>query len=182
MEAEAVAGCIHLISGANGSGKSTLIKLLSSALEPVSGKIEWKFNGQVLPPEQVWKEISLVAPYQELPEEFSAAELALMQQQFSGRTSGLEQYEEVASYFGISSFMQKPIRHLSTGTRQKVRFVLAFGGGRRIWLLDEPGSNLDAESCLLLHQYLQNAAADKLLILASNDAAELALGPEWIAL
>ena len=181
LDAVAKSGCIHLVSGANGSGKSTFLRILSGALEPEKGRLQYQVNGKQLSQDDIWKEIALVAPYQELPEEFSTAELMEFQMQLTGTSANNQSYRSLAGYFGLSEVLHKPIREFSTGMKQKARFVLALGTGRRIWLLDEPGSNLDASSVSLLHAFLQQSCRENLIILASNDARELALGEKLFA-
>lgn len=181
IDAHAETGCIHTVSGANGSGKSTLLQILSGALEPEKGNLQYGINDTAAALEAIREQIAYVAPCQELPPEFSLIELIRMQQQFSG-DSAADSCLQLADYFGISAALDKPVGNYSTGMKQKAKFVLAFGTERPVWLLDEPGSNLDAASCHLLHQLLLQSCTEKLIILASNDAAELALGRELVSL
>jgi len=181
IDAHAETGCIHTISGANGSGKSTLLQILSGALEPEKGNLQYAMNDTAAAPDFFRGQIAYVAPCQELPPEFSLNELIRMQQQLSG-SAALDSCLHMADYFGISAALNKPLGQYSTGMKQKAKFVLAFGTARPVWLLDEPGSNLDAASCQLLHQLLLQSCSSKLIMLASNDAAELALGRELVSL
>ena len=167
-------GGIHLITGSNGSGKSTLLRLLTSALEPEEGSISYKLNGKVLDADQIQNEISYVAPGQELPEEFSLAELIALQEKFLPVRNNL--YEELMSRFGLQENSHKPIRDYSTGMKQKAKFVLSLGMDRPVWLLDEPGLSLDVHSCSVLHELLRDRMNHRLIILASNDPAEISLG------
>jgi len=153
IDALAEAGCIHTISGANGSGKSTLLQILSGALEPEKGNLQYAINDTVAAPEAIREQIAYLAPCQELPPEFTLGELIRMQQQFS-RSSAMDSCFQLADYFGIAAALNKPVGNYSTGMKQKARFVLALGTARPVWLLDEPGSNLDAASCDLLQQFL----------------------------
>ncbi len=181
IDAHAEGGSIHTISGANGSGKSTLLQILSGALEPEKGNLQYAMNDTAATPDFFRAQIAYVAPCQELPSEFSLFELIRMQQRLSG-VADSDSCLQMADYFGISAALDKPVGNYSTGMKQKAKFVLAFGIGRPVWLLDEPGSNLDAASCHLLHQFLLQSCTEKLIILASNDAAELALGRKLISL
>jgi ABC-type multidrug transport system ATPase subunit len=124
----------------------------------------------------MWKNISLVAPYQELPLEFTLNELIDLQNRLSPVSSVSCEYSYLLAYFGLEQAINKPIRDFSTGMKQKARFVLSFGSRKPIWLLDEPGSNLDSDSCQILHSYLLKAAENKLIILATNDPSEISLG------
>lgn len=131
--------------------------------------------------------MAFVAPYQEIPEEFSLMELIEFQKlmsEHSGLTKvqSTEAYSSIASLFGLDVHSQKLIRDYSTGMRQKAKFVLAFGSGRPIWLLDEPGANLDAASNRILQQFLLDHSNEKLIIMASNEPSEISIGRSLIHL
>jgi ABC-type multidrug transport system ATPase subunit len=174
-------GKIHLITGPNGSGKSTLLRLLSSAMETEEGSIRYTIEGREPDEESLRNGISLVAPYQELPEEFSLAELIAMQHQFLPEGSG-SMYSELTSRFGMEDNLHRTLSNFSTGMKQKARFILALGMNRPVWLLDEPGSNLDVPSCAILHALLQENMQQRLIVLASNDPAEISLGEVAVSL
>ena len=182
LNLEISSGCIHLITGLNGSGKSTLLRLLSTAIEPVKGSIRYQMGKQFMELETMWQQIALIAPYQELPEEFTLNELISLQRRFSPSAGGTDAYQQVSEYFGIASYGDRLLRDFSTGMKQKARFVLAFGSGRPVWLLDEPGSNLDTRSVELLHAFLLEKCGSHLIIMASNDPAEISLGVRLLEL
>jgi len=177
-------GKIHLITGVNGSGKSTLLRLLSSAMELEEGSIRYSIDGRQPDEEKVRNEISFIAPAQELPEEFSLAELIAMQQKFlpSSEASRQNLYSELTARFGLEESRNKPVSEYSTGMKQKAKFVLALGLNRPIWLLDEPGANLDLNSAAQLHGLLRENSGSRLIIMASNDPVETSLGEVIVSL
>jgi ABC-type multidrug transport system ATPase subunit len=63
------------IIGNNGTGKSTLIQLLYNFQTQSKGTITYLLNQQEITNEDVSRHISFVAPYLELPEEFTLNEL-----------------------------------------------------------------------------------------------------------
>ena len=67
-------GAVIGISGPNGSGKSTLIKIISSYLSPTSGKMIYSKKGSKVRADEAQKDISLVAPYTGLIQEFTLSE------------------------------------------------------------------------------------------------------------
>ena len=68
-------GGSYAILGPNGSGKSTLLQVLNGSLSPSEGKISYSFEGKEIPVEEVFKQLSLAAPYMELIEEFTLREM-----------------------------------------------------------------------------------------------------------
>lgn len=167
------AGRVNLIRGSNGSGKSTLLKILSTGMESWSGEIQYYFQDKIQDYNEMRNFISFLGPYQELPEELSLRELIDFQQAL-GNPSGFEIcYDVLTDLFGLRNDMDKPIAHFSTGMKQKARFVLAFGEKRPVWILDEPGSNLDAASSEKLWQWLSDCRDAHLIVVASNDPYEI---------
>lgn len=165
------AGRIHLVKGSNGTGKSTFLKILSGAMDASEGSVLFKLDGNSLAIEDVWQHMGFVSPYQELPEELRLPELISFQTQLEG--SGLKaDYDLLIRLFGLEKDLGKPIRNYSTGMKQKARFVLGLGAKRSIWLLDEPGSNLDAESSDKFWKFLIENKQERLIILASNEPEE----------
>ena len=65
----------YALTGPNGSGKSTLLMLLSALLPPTRGTLTYCSAGQSVAEEDVYRHLTLAAPYQELIEEFTLQEL-----------------------------------------------------------------------------------------------------------
>ena len=71
----------------------------------------------------------------------------------------------------------------STGMRQRLKIAVLLASGADIWLLDEPGANLDKAGRGLLAAEIRQAAARGVLVaLATNDPGEEALADEVISL
>lgn len=61
----------------------------------------------------------------------------------------------------------------STGMRQRLKLAVLFLVDAHIWLLDEPGANLDAAGRSMVLQAAREAAqAGRLVLLATNDPGE----------
>lgn len=168
-------GQLMLFSGPNGSGKSTLLKLLSLGQEAWEGKLVFKKNGKELEPDQIWNQIGFVAPYQDLPEDFSLLELVQFQCALDGLNFSADGhlYKHYQQVFGLNKEGDKPLRNFSTGMKQKARFVLGLGSNRPIWILDEPTSNLDEPAFNAFWNLIDAERSQKLIFLASNDPREL---------
>ena len=71
----------------------------------------------------------------------------------------------------------------STGMKQRLKMAVLLAARADIWLLDEPGANLDEAGRQMTAREVR-AAADKgvLVVLATNEPGEEALADERIAL
>src|ERR1700710_587993 len=65
----------YAILGPNGSGKSTLLQVLNGSLSPSMGTLSYFFEEIPVEISEVYKHLSLAAPYLELIEEFTLAEV-----------------------------------------------------------------------------------------------------------
>ena len=135
-----------MIKGQNGAGKSTLLKILTGAMESSSGEVLYYQDDELVDPHSIWKIVSLVAPYQELPEELSLKELIDFQINMSEKKLVLKSFENLVSLFEMGADIHKPIGLFSTGMKQKAKIILAIAEDRPILFLDEPTSNLDPDS------------------------------------
>ena len=66
----------------------------------------------------------------------------------------------------------KAIYNLSSGMRQRLKLALALWSDVRILLLDEPGTNLDSTAFDWYLRELAQVPADRIIIIASNNATE----------
>lgn len=172
-----------LVRGPNGSGKSTLLKVLCGVLAPTGGRIRFLDSGEERDADWRRHATSYLGPDLVLYEEFSALENL----DFFGRLRGLGRDEArdlaLLKRLGLGARAHDPIGTLSTGMRQRAKLAFVLQGTPKLLLLDEPGSNLDdAGRALVAGAVEESAAAGGIVIIASNDPAEFALGRTTLAL
>lgn len=156
------------ILGSNGSGKSTLLKLLSGYLTPSKGRVLFEEKGENVPPEAVYRKISCAAPYIELIEELTLEEAV----RFHAQLKPLLPSITPARLYEILSLPRnrhKEIRSFSSGMKQRLKLALAICSNTPVLLLDEPASNLDLQGIEWYKQLIREFAADRLVVIASND-------------
>jgi ABC-type multidrug transport system ATPase subunit len=162
----------YALIGNNGSGKSTLLQIIAGYIGLTKGQINWVNEvGENIDSSNIFKHISIAAPYLELVEEFTALEQIAFHQQFKPLQSGLSPIELLAK-IGLANAADKQIRNFSSGMKQRLKLALAIFDQAPILLLDEPCSNLDQEGIQTYHQLMQAYAMHKLIIVASNDPQE----------
>ena len=135
--------------GPNGAGKSTTIRLLLDLLRPTAGRVE--VLGCV--PQDHGPRLRMRIGY--LPGELAmssrrtARELLTHVATLRGG-AGRRRIAPLAQRFALD--LDRPIRGLSKGNKQKVGVVQAFMHEPELLILDEPTSGLDP---LLQHEFLQ---------------------------
>ncbi len=164
-------GNAYAVLGANGSGKSTLLQVISGSLSSSEGKVSYSKRGQSADIDEVFKELSLAAPYMELIEEFSLLEHLNFHFQFKSYRKG-HNCESVLALLGMEAIAQRAIKHFSSGMKQRVKLALAFCSDTRILLLDEPTSNLDFQGVEWYLSLLGQFSAERLVIVCSNQKHE----------
>ncbi len=156
------------ITGPNGSGKSTLLKILAGLLNPTTGSIVLS-SGHLIEksawPAHIGYTGPLVNPYDELTgmENISF----VLKHGCDTARAGL-----LLERFDLERHRDKKVRHYSSGMKQRLKLILAIVNDPPVLMFDEAGTNLDAGGTALLHSYLESVRNEKIIILATNDAAE----------
>jgi ABC-2 type transport system ATP-binding protein len=150
---------ITWVQGSNGSGKSTLLKLLGGALPPLTGTLVVQGVDAVAQPLDYRRRVFWCGPgaiafdHLRPPEYF--AFLRGLYASFDHPTAQAQ-----AAALGLSPFLGKRLRELSTGTQRKVWLTAALAVRTPVVLLDEPLNALDAASLAHVRAQLQACAAD----------------------
>lgn len=156
----------YVITGPNGSGKSTLLQILTGAVLPSNGMVNYVRSDKKIEPEDFYHHISFAAPYLELVEEFTLKEAI----EFHFRFKQLKTGETIESLIRKTLFegqQNKIIKNFSSGMKQRLKLGLAFYSETPILFLDEPTSNLDEEGVNWYLNQMDNQK-DRLIVLASN--------------
>ncbi len=173
VSAEFRPGEIHALLGMNGAGKSTLMKIIAGALQPERGVLQ--VNGQPArfrhPREALAAGIAMV--YQELdlaPHLTVAANLLLGAEPGRGwgrldAAAERRAARDLLDECGITFDPARRLRDLRTGQRQLVAIAKGFHRARRLLILDEPTSALNAAEVRTLFQLLERLRRGGLAII-----------------
>ncbi len=171
MDYTFTSGESYAVLGPNGSGKSTLLQVLNGSLSPSAGNLLYTLNSQPLAVEEVYRQVSLAAPYLELIEEFTLTEMINFHFQFKALRPGITP-KEIIELLGLHSSRNKAIRYFSSGMKQRLKLALAFCADTALLMLDEPTSNLDTQGVNWYHGLVKQFAAGRLTIVGSNQEHE----------
>lgn len=158
----------YAIIGANGSGKSTLLKIISGIVTPNEGKAVYTSAGKNIPSEEIYRQLSYSAPYLDLPEELSVAEIIALHQSMRP-FKGISATELLKA---IDIAPDKEIRDCSSGMKQRVKFALAYYTESQILLLDEPTANMDHHWRDWTLDLVKSDKQERITIICSNEPVE----------
>lgn len=161
----------YAILGPNGSGKSTLLSVLNGSLSPSMGSINYLLQDKPVEAEEVFKQLSLAAPYLELIEEFTLFEMIDFHFKFKTYRQNLDR-DSVIALLNMHESRNKMIKYFSSGMKQRLKLALAFCSDTPMLMLDEPTSNLDKQGVDWYLGLVQQFAANRLTVICSNQEHE----------
>ncbi len=173
-------GELLILVGPSGSGKSTLLRMIAGLTEHDAGEVlvAGRSVGGLPPAERniamVFQSYALF-PHMTIEENLSFG----MQARKEAPAHIAQRVQAVSGVLGLAAMLQRYPRQLSGGERQRVALGRAMLREPKLFLLDEPLSNLDAQlrvqtraEILRLHQRLQTT-----MVYVTHDQIEaLSLG------
>lgn len=157
----------YAILGPNGSGKSTFLKILSGYLTPSEGNIRFNLGGAPIAVDDVFRHLSLSAPYVDLVEELTLAEhvrFHSLHKPFAGAMDASALIDRI----GLAKAKNRMIRHFSSGMKQRVKLGLACFSDTPLLLLDEPTTNLDQAGVSWYEEVVNETSQNRLVVVCSN--------------
>ncbi len=159
------------IVGPNGSGKTTLIKNLLGLVKPDSGVIEidgTRLNGA----HDYRKKIGYMPQMARYPENMRLWELIDFIIKIRGEQPVFR--DELVELFELQKELEKPLRVLSGGTKQKAGALVALMFDPPILILDEPTAGLDPKSSLRFKQWIKHEKKrGKTILLTTHIMSEI---------
>ena len=175
------AGRSYAIVGPNGSGKSTLLQVLSGAMQVNEGNIQCSTDDAQCSIEELYKHVSICAPYLEVVEEMTLIEFLDFHSGFKPFLSSITS-KKIVSILGLENAVNKQIRNYSSGMKQRVKLAQSIFSDVPIVLLDEPCTNLDSIGIQLYHSLINDYCKNRMVIVSSNDEVEYSFCKEKISL
>lgn len=158
--------------GPNGSGKTTLIKSILGLVKPDNGTI--LFDGLSIAHNVGYRNhIGYMPQIGRYPDNMKIGQLFDMIK--SVRNADAKSIDEELYYkFKLDTMLDKSMRSLSGGTRQKVSAALAFLFNPDVLILDEPTAGLDPlASEILKEKIIREKKNGKLILLTSHILSDL---------
>ena len=167
---------VTAVVGPNGAGKTTLIKSILGLVRPDAGTI--RVDDVLVGEDCAYRaRIGYMPQIARYPHNLTARELLAMLADLRRAAPGagpIQRDESLVDQLALRDQLDKPLRTLSGGTRQKVNAVAAFLFSPELLILDEPTAGLDpAASAVLKDRILAERVAGRTVIVTSHFMSEL---------
>jgi ABC-type multidrug transport system ATPase subunit len=165
------AGKSYAITGPNGSGKSTLLQSIGGALHLNEGNVQYSTLNVQYSNEEMYRHVSICAPYLEVVEEMTVKEFLEFHTAFKPLIKSVS-IDDIIDLVGLEKAVNKQIRYYSSGMKQRVKLAQCIFSDVPVILLDEPCTNLDSEGIALYQKLISDYCTDRLVVVSSNDEVE----------
>ena len=181
-------GTVTGLIGPNGSGKTTLIKVICGFHFPTEGKITVSNDsGDFFSDLSNVKNLSIqedlnigkIGYVQEnpcLPSDMTVSEFLF----FAGKSHGImekeleNRFQTVAKQCSLENLIDKKIKFLSKGQKQRVSFAQALIFNPQNLILDEPFSGLDPAQIIQIRELIKKLSAEKAVLISTHILSEIA--------
>ena len=150
------AGKILLLSGKNGSGKTSLLKIILKILEPTNGSIYWKGKSIEKVLNDYYYNITYIADKTSTIRQLTVNQNINIWKKIFLSNVTQEQIEDVLEILNLKNYLQTKVSNLSLGEIKKLELMRLIIENRKVWILDEPLSNLDADSIKIIGQTFED--------------------------
>jgi ABC-type bacteriocin/lantibiotic exporter with double-glycine peptidase domain len=163
------------ISGDSGKGKTTMLNLTAGFLQPEQGEI--LFNSESRKYLPFWSQMAYVKQDPFILHASILDNIVLFDEQYD--PVKLNEVLEVTGLLknfpeGIGKMIMEGGKNISGGQRQRVALARALYKDATVLLLDEPFSELDEASEIVIMQYLRTLAeSGKIILLISHNPKSL---------
>ncbi len=160
------------ITGPNGSGKSTLLQITGGLSRPTTGAVSYLVDEQNTPYEKFRHSIGFTGP------EINPYDVLTSVENIKFAAQSPVSDEEINLHlnrFGLYQHRLKPVKHYSSGMKQRLKIILSVINRPAVLMLDEPGSNLDLSGKDLLYSLIDDLRKETILIIATNEKEEIEL-------
>ena len=161
-------GNITILKGKNGSGKTTLLKAILNLLEPSFGSIYWK--GKLLKKNlyDFYNHVTYIGDTTSSLRKLTIKDNINIWKKFFISNINDAQIETALKTLKLDNYLNKKVGTLSFGETKKLEFLRLIMENKKVWILDEPLSNLDEDSIELMKQTFEDHCSKEGSIIFSS--------------
>jgi ABC-2 type transport system ATP-binding protein len=171
LDLEVRQGEVFGFLGPNGAGKSTTLRLLLDLIKPTAGSARVLGLDSIIDSLEVRRRVGFLPGDLALYPKLTGA---VVLDYFARLRGGVDGHLRDALVERFEAVLDRPIRQLSTGNRQKLGLVQAFMHRPELLILDEPISGLDPLVQQSFHSLLGEVRAQgRTVLLSSHTLSEV---------
>ena len=161
-------GNITILKGKNGSGKTTLLKAILNLIEPSFGSIYWK--GKLLKKNlyDFYNNVTYISDTTSSLKKLTLVDNINIWKKFFISNINDSQIEIALKTLKLDNYLDKKVGTLSFGETKKLEFLRLIIENKKVWILDEPLSNLDEDSIELMKQTFEDHCSKEGSIIFSS--------------
>ena len=161
-------GNITILKGKNGSGKTTLLKAILNLLEPSFGSIYWK--GKLLKKNlyDFYNNVTYIGDTTSSLRKLTIKDNINIWKKFFISNINDAQIETALKTLKLDNYLNKKVGTMSFGETKKLEFLRLIMENKKVWILDEPLSNLDEDSIELMKQTFEDHCSKEGSIIFSS--------------
>ena len=174
-------GNIISLKGKNGSGKTSLIKILLGLLQQTSGSIFWKGKDIKKNLFDFYKHVTYIPDKMTSLRQLTVGENIKIWKSISLSKIDEGQISNILKTLKLDNYRYKNTSSLSLGETKKLELLRLIIENKKIWILDEPFTNLDAESVDIIEQtFDDHRKNDGSILFSTHQKTELGITEEII--
>ncbi|MFI6586579.1 ATP-binding cassette domain-containing protein [Embleya sp. NPDC050493] len=167
-------GTVLGLLGPNGAGKTTCVRVLTTLLEPDSGRAVVAGHDVLKNPDAVRRSIGLSGQFAAVDEYLTGRENLRMVgelYQLSGRDAK-RRADELLSQFDLSEAGDRPAKTYSGGMRRRLDLAAALVVSPPVMFMDEPTTGLDPRNRMALWRVIEELVAGGTTLLLTTQYLE----------
>ena len=169
-------GCIYGLLGPNGAGKSTTMNVVTGYLSPTSGTVRIDGHDIVEEPLEAKRCIGYLPEQPPLYTDMTVREYLHFVAELKGVCSKADragQIDRAMGRTGLDGVMDRLIRNLSKGYRQRVGLAAALIGHPPFLILDEPTVGLDPKQMIEMRALIRELGKSHTVLISSHILSEV---------
>ena len=157
---------IYVVLGPNGAGKTTLFRTVAGVIKPVVGTITLD-SADLYSSNEVRREIGYLSHVSALPEEMTVRDSLKFYAEIEDGS-----VDRAIDALELRDLATKKINSLSQGQKKRVSIAKLFLRERKLYLMDEPTSNLDPVVAKEVRDIVLRLSKDRFVLYSSHNLYE----------